>query len=158
MGESADLNSAQQEAEAHLSQSKQTIQELQAALKAAQVTGLVCWQIEVSSHKPLCHPPPAPLPPGNWPLSAWPSIAVSRRRAMPLLHPTEVEPFHQTILCLFFWCLASNSRPVLRAVAKCLQSRRNHRASQPAQQTCNDVFVLSKAIEHVNLRRHHIQL
>ena len=44
MAESANLNSAQQEAEAHLSQSKQTIQELQAALKAAQVTGHVCWQ------------------------------------------------------------------------------------------------------------------
>ena len=37
MGESAELNSAQQEAEAHLDQSKQTIHELQAALKNAQV-------------------------------------------------------------------------------------------------------------------------
>ena len=39
MGESAELNSAQQEAEAHLDQSKQTIHELQAALKNAQVGG-----------------------------------------------------------------------------------------------------------------------
>lgn len=37
MGESAELTSAQQEAEAQLGQSKQIIQELQAALKSAQV-------------------------------------------------------------------------------------------------------------------------
>lgn len=37
MGESAELNSAQQEAAAQLGQSKQIIQELQAALKSAQV-------------------------------------------------------------------------------------------------------------------------
>lgn len=42
MSESAELNSAQQEAEAHLKQSRQTIQELQAALKTAQVTSLAC--------------------------------------------------------------------------------------------------------------------
>ena len=42
MSESAGLNSAQQEAEAHLKKSKQTIQELQSALQAAQVRTLVC--------------------------------------------------------------------------------------------------------------------
>ena len=44
MGESAELNSAQQEAEAHLSQSKHTIQELQSALQAAQVRPHACLQ------------------------------------------------------------------------------------------------------------------
>ena len=41
LGESAELNSAQQEAEAQLGQSRQIIQELQAALKSAQVLYLV---------------------------------------------------------------------------------------------------------------------
>ena len=44
MSESAELNSAQHEAEAHLKKSKQTIQELQSALQAAQVLTLLCLQ------------------------------------------------------------------------------------------------------------------
>ena len=50
MGESAELNSAQQEAEAHLKQSQQTIQELQAALKSAQVCLLLCFCLCVAKH------------------------------------------------------------------------------------------------------------
>lgn len=57
MTESAELNSAQQEAEAHLKQSRQTIQELQAALKTAQVQALPAYTLlYFSAH----HVPPAP--------------------------------------------------------------------------------------------------
>ena len=69
MGESADLNSAQQEAEAHLSQSKETIQELQSALKAAQVMPHVCPRrpSQYMSLTPIV-PPPYPLPSPNFAL------------------------------------------------------------------------------------------
>ena len=99
MGESADLNSAQQEAEAHLSQSKQTIQELQAALKAAQVTGHVCLpNLSQFSH---ASPPPTPCPPTPWRMALvcvglYCSVKVSCNAPPP---PKEAEPFHED--CIF---------------------------------------------------------
>ena len=64
MGESAELNSAQQEAEAHLRQSKHTIQELQSALQAAQVMGHAYLQ---HSRQFACASSPGPLPLGPCP-------------------------------------------------------------------------------------------